>query len=258
MRLASLFRYTIGAAPLEVYEIEHGKVGTPSTVVEDLTAALTKGIEELTRPVDAIKHQAKTVTVGISRSDETLLHVPLVRAVLDSGAARDGLTYRTLRTLVDLDPAVVAVNGYTRYRVEGDAASDLATIHVVDRGGAVADLPSRTASDPRLRGTKHRVATQREVTAVRGLRDGRTIVIVPEVKHNQTVGLTLLHVSFADHLAPEVMRAVLQGYQGRYAALKDAVTETEPTFDDAVLEQVDVIDLLTRPVYVLAERWRRA
>ena len=36
--------------------------------------------------------------------------------------------------------------------------------------GAVssADLPSRTDSDPRLRGTKHRVATQREVTAVRG------------------------------------------------------------------------------------------
>ena len=32
------------------------------------------------------------------------------------------------------------------------------------------------------------------------------------------------------------MRAVLQGYQGRYGALKDAVTETEPTFDDAVLE----------------------
>ena len=45
----------------------------PGVVVEDLTAALTPGIEELTRPVDAIKHQAKTVTVGISRSDERLL-----------------------------------------------------------------------------------------------------------------------------------------------------------------------------------------
>ena len=45
----------------------------PSVVIEDLTAALTRGIEELTRPVDAIKHQAKTVTVGISRSDEALL-----------------------------------------------------------------------------------------------------------------------------------------------------------------------------------------
>ncbi|MEJ5210624.1 MAG: hypothetical protein WHV61_04230, partial [Burkholderiales bacterium] len=30
----------------------------------------------------AIKHQAKTVTVGISRSDETLLQVPLVRELL--------------------------------------------------------------------------------------------------------------------------------------------------------------------------------
>ena len=61
--------------PLDVYQIEHGAVGTPSRVVEDLTAALTAGIEELTRPVDAIKHQAKTVTVGISRSDEELLQV---------------------------------------------------------------------------------------------------------------------------------------------------------------------------------------
>ena len=75
------------------------KSGTPSVVVEDLTAALTKAIEELTRPVDAIKHQAKTVTVGISRSDETLLQVPLVREVLATGAARDSLTYRALRTL---------------------------------------------------------------------------------------------------------------------------------------------------------------
>jgi glutamine---fructose-6-phosphate transaminase (isomerizing) len=91
---------------------------------------------------------------------------------------------------------------------------------------------------------------------VRGRRDGRTLVIVPEVKHNETIGLTLLHVRFAEHLAPDAMRAVLQGYQGRYGALKDAVTETEPTFDDALLATIPVIDLLTEPVYVLAERWR--
>ena len=42
-------------------------------LVDDLITALSRGIEELTRPVDAIKHQAKTVTVGISRSDEALL-----------------------------------------------------------------------------------------------------------------------------------------------------------------------------------------
>ena len=255
-RLGSLLRYATGAISLDSYEVEHGKVGVPSTVVQDLTTALTKGIEELTRPVDAIKHQAKTVTVGISRSDETLLQAPLVRAVLDAGAPRDGLTYRALRTLVDLDPAVAEVTGYTRYRIEGDVAADTAMVHVVDKGGAAAGLTSSTESDPALRGTKHRVATQREVTAVLGRRDGRTLVIVPEVKQNQTVGLTLLHVRFVEHLPADAMRAVLQGYQGRYGALKDAVTETEPTFDDAVLATIPVVDLLTEPVYVLAERWR--
>ena len=54
-------------------------------------------------------------------------------------------------------------------------------------------------------------------------------MIVPEVKDKQTTGLTLLHLRFHDHLPPATMRAVLTGYQGRFSALKDAVTETEPT-----------------------------
>ena len=87
VRLASSFRYALGIAPLDAYQAEHGRIGTPAVVVDDLTAALTQGIEELTRPVDAIKHQAKTVTVGISRTDETLLQPPLVQAVLAAGAA---------------------------------------------------------------------------------------------------------------------------------------------------------------------------
>ncbi len=256
VRIASVLRYATGAAPLDSYQLELGKVGTPSTVVEDLTAALTQGIDELTRPVDAIKHQAKTVTVGISRSDETLLEVPLVQEVLAAGVARDSVSYRALRTLVDLDPAVEQVTGFTRYRIEGDVDGETATLHVVDRGGIAANLPSRTDTDPRLIGTKHRVAYEREVTVARGRRDGRTLVIVPELKGNQTTGLTLLHVAFRPRLAPEVARGVLQGYRGRYAALKDAITETEPTFDDTRLADVDVVDLLTEPVYVLAERWR--
>jgi glucosamine--fructose-6-phosphate aminotransferase (isomerizing) len=259
VRVAAVLRYAVGAAPLDAYVLDFGKVGTPSTVVDDLTAALTSAIEQLTRPVDAIKHQAKTVTVGISRSDETLLQVPLVREVLATGTARDSLSYRSLRTLVDLDPAVATVIGFTRYRIEGDVLADRAKIHVVDRGGVAAGLRSRTDDDDRLIGTKHRVASEREVTVAKGRRDGRTLVIVPEVKGNQTTGLTLLHVRFHDRLSPGAARGVLQGYgggQGRYAALKDAVTETEPTFDDARLADVALVDLLTQPVNVLAEKWR--
>ena len=34
------------------------------------------------------------------------------------------------------------------------------------------------------------------------------------------------------------------------------MTETEPTFRDDLLAEVPLVDLLTAPVYVLAERWR--
>jgi glucosamine--fructose-6-phosphate aminotransferase (isomerizing) len=256
VRIASLFRYATAVFPLDAFQLEHGRVGTPATVVEELTAALTAGIEELTRPVDAIKHQAKTVTVGISRSDETLLVVPLVQEVLAAGAARDALSYRVLRTLVDLDAAVRSVAGFTRYVVAGDPETDDATISVADRGGTSVGLRSRTDSDPRLRGTKQTVAAEREVFLTQGRADGRTLAIVPEVKGGQTVGLTLLHLELEDRLTPDVARAVLSGYRHRYPALRGAVTETEETFDDARLAEIPVLELLTSPISPLADRWR--
>ncbi len=257
VRIANLLRYAAGAVPLGAYQLDHGKVGTPSVLVEDLTGALTRGIDELTRPIDAIKHQAKTVTVGISRTDESLLEVALVRAVLDAGASRDRLTYATLRTLADVSPAVDAVIGHTRYRIEGavDIDGD-ATITVVDRSGIALDLPLRTEANPVLRGTKHQVASEQLVLVGRGRSDGRSIVIVPEVKDNETTGITLLHVQFVESMSVSTARGVLAGYRRRLAAIRDAVTETEPSFRDDLLAEIPVADLLTLPVSMLADRWR--
>ena len=250
VQIASLLRYATGVVPLDAYQVDFGRVGTPSTLVEDLAVALTKGVDELTRPIDAIKHQAKTVTVGISRSDETLLQVPLVQEVLATGTSRDSLTYRALRTLVALDPTIETVLGWTRYSIYDDS------IGVIDRGGIARDIRSRTESNPLLRGTKHRAATEREVTVVRGRADGRTLVLVPEVKGNQTTGLTLMHVRFHDRLPAAVARRVLEGYRDRYQAIADQVTETEPVMRDEVLAQIDLVDLLTEPVVHLADEWR--
>jgi glutamine---fructose-6-phosphate transaminase (isomerizing) len=255
IQLTSILRYARGQLPLEAYELDFGKIGTPSVVLDDLTSALTKGIDELTRPVDAIKHQAKTVTVGISRSEDELLESDLVQALLATGAPRDRLSYRSLRTLAALDRAVAGVDGHTRYAVLGDVAAGEATVEVVDRGGVAAGMRSRTEQDPRLRGTKNRVARQREVTAARG-GDDRTLVIVPETKGNEVTGITLLHVRFHDRLPADVAHDVLAGYQTRLAALRDAVTEIQPSFQEDVLGEVAVVDLLTEPVHVLADRWR--
>jgi glucosamine--fructose-6-phosphate aminotransferase (isomerizing) len=256
VRLVSLLRYATGALPLEGYESETGKIGTPEALLTDVLDALNHGIDELTRPVDAIKHQAKTVTVGISRSEDALLGIPLVKATLAAGAAPDTLGYRALRTLGALDRAVAEVLGYTRYRIDWPDAGP--TISVVDQAGIARELPSRTTRDPRLRGTKHRATDEREVTVARGASDGRTVVIVPEAKDQQVTGMTLLQVRFHDILPAGEAKGVLSGYRTRYAALSDAVTETEPVFDDTRLGAEPIVDLLTEPVYELAKRWRPA
>jgi glucosamine--fructose-6-phosphate aminotransferase (isomerizing) len=257
VRLSSLFGYATGLIPLDAYEAEHGKLASPAELVADVAHALTKGIDELTRTIDSIKHQAKTVTVGITRSEEAYFESPLVREVLAAGAPRDRLGYRALRTLAELDAGIEEVTGFTRYEITGDPSA-AASIHVLATGGVAAGIPSRTASNPELRGTKRRAAAEREVTVARGRSDGRTLVIVPEAKGSQVTGLTLLHTQFRDRLEPAAARRLLSAYRGRYTAIVDAVRETEPDFSDGPLGEIPLIDLLVEPVNILADRWRSA
>jgi glucosamine--fructose-6-phosphate aminotransferase (isomerizing) len=255
-RLVSLCNYVLGFVPLDVFAIEFGEPGAPGIVIDRLTEELTTAIDQLTRPVDAIKHQAKTVTVGISRSDEAVLTVPLVKALLGAGAPRDHIGYRDLRSLAGLDPAVVEVLGSTRYRIDGDLDQGNARIHAIDQRGIAAGLRSRTAQNPTLRGTKHLVAMERQCLVAKGRSDERIVVMVPEVEQNRTVGITLLHVRLREQMDAGALRSVLGGYRNRYAALSDAVTETEPVFDDALLATMPVVDLLCEPINALADRWR--
>lgn len=256
VRIVSLLRIVTGPHPLQAYQRETGRVSSPAALLEDLLAALTRGVDELTRPIDAIKHQAKTVTVGISRSEEGLLDRALVRAVIDAGAARDHLPYETLKVLAALDPAVDSVIGFTRYAIDGDPQSGSATISIVERGGIALQLPSRVDGNSQLVGTKRRVAAEQELLVARGRKDGRTVILVPEVKGSQTVGITLLHVSFRDSVAPALARQVLQGYDRRYDRLVDWVTETEGAFRDDRLGEVSIADLLILPVSESANLWQ--
>ena len=182
--------------------------------------------------------------------------MPLVHGVLAAGAPRDRLSYETLRTVADLDPVVHEVLGYTRYAVDGNVEEGTATAVVVDQGGIARGLPSRTGRNPALRGTKNRVATERRVLVAKGRSDDRPIVIVPEVKDKQTTGLTLLHLQFVDDPSLSVVRGAMQGYRNRLSALRDAVTETEPTFREDLLTELPVLDLLADSIYELADHWR--
>ena len=253
--VALLFRYALGELPVSAYEAAFGRMGSPANIASDLNGALSDAIDQLTRPVDAIKHQAKTVTVGISRLDETLMDSRLVQAVFDAGAGRDSLNYQVLKTLNALDAAIDSVTGYTRYRLFGfDDGTPM--LQVVSKGGIAESIPSRAEHDPTLRGTKRTAAEVPRVLVARGRLDGRTVVMIPEGHKGHSDGLTLLHVRLNDDLDARTARTILEGYGHRYSDLRDVVTETEPTFDDRVLERISVLDLLTAPVQDLAELWR--
>ncbi|MFM7258833.1 MAG: SIS domain-containing protein, partial [Acidimicrobiaceae bacterium] len=117
VRIVTMLRDTLASDPVQAYQRSSGKIASPELLLDDLTSALTRGVDELTRPVDAIKHQAKTVTVGISRSDEGLFDRKLVKSLLEAGVARERLSYRVLKIVADLDAAVSTVTGFTRYQI---------------------------------------------------------------------------------------------------------------------------------------------
>ena len=208
--------------------------------------------------MDAIKHQAKTVTVGTSRSEDTLLGVPLVTSALGVGATVEQLSYRALRTLAELDRAVAEVEGFTRYRVYGATSPPTRRSRSWTAAGSPSGCRHERRPHNRLLGAKHRAAQEREVTVAVGARDGRSLILIPESKSASVTGMTLLHVRLHDRLPWPDARQVLSGYRGPHAALADAVTETEASFDDERLAEEPLVELLTQPVHVLARRWSRS
>jgi glucosamine--fructose-6-phosphate aminotransferase (isomerizing) len=151
---------------------------------------------------------------------------------------------------------VESVNGFTRYSISGEPESGTATVSIVDRGGLARELTSRVDTNSSLMGTKRRVAAEQQLLVAKGRKDARTVIFVPEVKGSTTVGITLLHVTFREHVSASIARQVLQGYDRRYDRLVDWVTETEGSFREDRLGEVSIADLLILPVSESADMWR--
>ncbi|MCY3931509.1 MAG: SIS domain-containing protein [Acidobacteria bacterium] len=234
--------------------------GDAATALARLRNALTPAIDDLTRHIDTIKHQAKTVTVGISRHDQTLGRMSLEAALRQAGSPEESISAEDRRAMNALDPFVDQVLGYVRYQLwhrgEGPAPGDAATIRVLRAGGLCRDLQSRTVREPLLKGTKYAVAVEGRLLAARGRTDGRVFIGVPEWNGDEVSALNLIHVRFQERAPAPELRRLLSGYRERYAGLRDQVLKRAPDFDDRLLAELPVEDLLIDPVAQLAERWR--
>ncbi|HYS39758.1 MAG TPA: SIS domain-containing protein, partial [Pseudonocardiaceae bacterium] len=123
---------------------------------EIIRRILTTAIDELTRSIDSVKHQAKTVTVGTSRDDADVYDNDVVAAMQDAGVDLHRLTLPVLRVVRAQARVISSVTGVTYYRVGG--AEEAGTIRVVRKTGSAAGLASRADHGAPLMGSKRRVA----------------------------------------------------------------------------------------------------
>ncbi len=224
------------------------RFGAGGTVRDALVAALTEAVRELERPVDAIRHQAKIVTVGTSRTAERP-EGAVFDALADADVDLDAIPEVSLDTLRSIAPAVDGVDGWARYRVDGldaDGSPGRRTLHTIERrGGISAHLPSRAEAGAPLKGTKRGVVAHRRVFIGVGAKDGRLLVIVPLVDARlHCTAMILLHVRFRDELPVPAKVAALG--PRRMEEIVNGVSEADIPWTDGLLEPVAPLDLLAR------------
>jgi glutamine---fructose-6-phosphate transaminase (isomerizing) len=215
-------------------------------------AVLAHAIDELGRPIDSVKHQAKTVTVGTSRDDADVYDNDVVAAMRDAGVDLHSLTLPVLRVVRAQARVIKRVTGVTYYRVGGAEEPD--TIRVVRKTGSAAGLASRADHGSPLMGSKRRVAELRTARLLRGRSDGRVVLVVPEQDYSRISHLCVVHVELHERCEPNDLVAAMDAVGDRMAEIVAAVTETVPSFEPARLREFPVEDVLLAPVEWLAER----
>ena len=122
--LMLLLKYAAGEIPPISFSEEFGREPGLAEINGTLLETLVSAIDQTGRPIDAIKHQAKIVTVGTSRPAERPVGV-VFDALSGAGVATNSLTFADRALLSELTLAVGNVTGFTRYVVEGLSADGL-------------------------------------------------------------------------------------------------------------------------------------
>ncbi len=205
---------------------------------------LTMAIRELSRPIDAIKHQAKTVTVGISRQLPTLrgaLGEIFKELQLDVG----NISWRNLSYLIAAEPLIRKVTGATLYKVhpvdENGRPLENSQIFKLTSWGIASDIPSRTDTDHQLRGSKWLALKEDKVQIGIGRSDKRKIAIIPMSGDSKDEAkILLLHIEFDDSAGLKERLEFLRLRPKFYDQLRAAVTELGIFWSDQLLLQVPV------------------
>nr|WP_321403731.1 SIS domain-containing protein [uncultured Desulfobacter sp.] len=243
-----LLKYLSGRLPVSDFEMDFGVKGTPSNMLSTFFTTMNQAINIMARPVDAIKHQAKTVTVGTSRISETFEGI-----IFDVLAEHDIqiplITNTNVLVLKNLQEIVAEVKGALLYRISGLSLLGKVTpdtrIDVESKTGILAEESSRVETDHRLKGTKNIIVREGNVYIGKGRKDDRSILVIPVLSSSPTspnIIEYLLSLNIAFKSTDEVsLLKKIKALGGKYTRLKDWVLESKNVaWDDKYLNLVDI------------------
>lgn len=246
--LTLLLKYLTGRLPVSDFEIDFKVKGTAANMLNTFYRHIGEAINQMSRPVDAIKHQAKTVTVGTSRISEKVEGI-LFDALADHEIGLGQLINRNIIVLKNLQGVVARINGSILYQIDklnllGEVTEET-TIEVLRKGGILAELPSRVESDTHLKGTKRIIVRQGNVYIGKGRKDGRSIVVVPVIgsdpaKPNQIANLLLLNIAFKETVP---LAEKIKALGGKFEHIQNIVQESSATWEDAYIDLAPMDDL---------------
>jgi len=246
--LTLLLKYLSGKLPVSDFEIDFNRRGTALNMLNTLFECLGESINCMARPVDAIKHQAKTVTVGTSRISEKLEGI-LFETLAEYNVSVSQLINRNIIVLKNIQEIVSRINGAIFYRIGnlsllGETAEET-TIEVLRKEGVLKPIPSRVETDIQLKGTKRIIVREGNVYIGKGLKDGRSILVIPIISEspvtpNMIGYLLLLNISFKENLPLAVK---IKALGGKYERIKNMIQENSIAWDDRYLELIEMENL---------------
>ena len=256
--LALLLKYLAGKLPMTDFELDFGKKGTALNMLDTLFEYSGQAINQMLRPVDAIKHQAKTVTVGTSRIISKMEGI-----LFDSLEACDlsvaQMTNRNILVLQNLQRIVAQIRGSILYRIDGlnllGKTTDLTTIQIIKKEGSLKPLTSRVEGDNRLKGSKKIIVRTGNVFIGIGRKDDRSIIIIPVLSASPKTPniieyILLHHISFKDSIP---LADKISALGGKYEHITSIVQENSVQWRDEHLDLAEVRELFGRSAEKVAE-----
>ena len=249
-----LLKYASGKLPLEELRMDFREQQISSSPLDLLDICLGRAIDELARPIDAIRHQAKTVTVGTSRKEEAARGV-IFDFLKTLDFSPDNLTSRGGLTIGRLQKIISDVRGYTLYTIEGldeeGKPAEATTISIEKRGGVSLRMKSRAEAAIPLRGAKKTIVSTRDMYAGLGKSDHAPLIIIPLIEGDALIGkILLLHVVFKETLGSSEKKTALGN---KFNQIRDIINEYNISWNDGYLDPLPIAFLLGDGVNIIAE-----